>query len=828
MTAKILLFSDSKRERVIIQEMLSDYEVLEASCFFDAIEKIKTHSDIDIVLLDLAFADNSAFELLRLLEEMQRAEKLRLIILTEDKCLDKTAQALEAGANDYVRRPLTEEALKVRIDLQLEILRQKRLLAPKLEERNLLFKTIFEQAPIGIIISRSEKNSADVKDFISEINPEYEKIIGRSQEEYNKIGWPKITHPEDLAENLEKFEQLQTRQIDGYEVEKRYIRPDGSIIWVQLSSVAIKLEEGTSNEDLCLVQDITKRKEMEIALAESERSKAVLLSHLPGMAYRCKYDEDWTMEFVSDGCYELTGYKPESLLQNKEITFNDIIDSQYRESLCQQWEKTLPDKSVFRAEYEIITAEGNRKWVLEMGQGIYDEKGQVEALEGIIIDITKEKESVLKLKYVSEHDYLTGLYNRRFLQQLLAKKQTCENHIQRALLLINLNKIDSINLTFGYSFTEALVKNLAEKLSQFISHDKTLFRVSFKSFAFYVDGYKNITELKEFCNVLVKVLSEIQIMNIIGCGIGVAVIEPDDYDYDSILKNVLIASEKVIDDSRNFHYCFVDEALIAEINREKELKGLLMLIANDQDNDDLFLQYQPIFNTKTNKICGFEALVRLQNKKLGKVSPGEFITIAENMQMIVPIGLQILRKACCFLKQLETASFANISVAVNISAIQLFEPDFLEDCLQIIEETKINAENLFLEITESVFFNKFEDINNKLAQLRNSGIKVAIDDFGVGYSSFARVEELNIDHVKLDKYFMEKLLSLDHEKTIIGDIISMAHKLGYLVVAEGVEHEGQRKYLSAHNCDYLQGYLLSKPLGLEEAIKLLRKVNCGK
>ena len=829
MTAKILLISDSKAENKHIHKILCDYNVVVATCLVDASDKIATNEDIDLILLDLNLPDMGAFEILKTLKQLQREKTLRTIVLTEDAWLDKVAQALQAGANDYVRKPFSKGALIVRIELQLEVLRQQKQSNYEAEEREFLFKTIFEQAPIGIVVSRSVEPSTNAYDFIYDVNHMYEKITGYTQEEFKKLRWPQITHPEDLAAEHEKFRQLQEGEIDNYEMEKRYIRPDGSIIWANLTVVAIKLNgDARSNEHLYLVQDITNRKIAEAALAESERSKSVLLSHLPGMAYRCKYNREWTMEFVSEGCYALTGYRPESLLNNKDLSFNDLIAPEYRESLWQQWEKTIPANLSFRAEYEIITANGERKWVLEIGQGVYDSKGNVEALEGIIIDTTKEKESLLQLKFVNEHDHLTGLYNRRFLQKLLESDKTDKREAKRALILLNLNKIDSINLTFGYAFSENLVKELTQKLSQFTSRDIKLFRLSFKSFGFYVTNYRDIKEVREFCESLVEVLREMQIMNIIGCGIGVSLIEQDDEDAVLILRNASIAAEKAMNGEQIFDCCFVDAGLLAEIKRETEIKDQLILIANDENYKDFYLQYQPVFDTKTNKICGFEALARLKSEQLGNVAPSEFIPLAENMQLIVPIGLQIMHKACAFLKQLEEDGYHDVKVAVNVSAIQLFRNEFLEDWLKVVNAAKVNVRNLLLEVTESVFLNNYEDVNKKLGHLKEQGIRVAIDDFGVGYSSFARVEELNADYLKLDKCFIDKLLSLDHQKAIISDIISMAHKLGHFVVAEGVEHEEQRKYLAAHDCDFLQGYFLSKPLDLEDAIKLLREFNHGK
>ena len=203
------------------------------------------------------------------------------------------------------------------------------------------------------------------------------------------------------------------------------------------------------------------------------------------------------------------------------------------------------------------------------------------------------------------------------------------------------------------------------------------------------------------------------------------------------------------------------------------------------------------------------------------MSPAEFIPIAEEMQFIVPIGLDILHMACKFIKKLELAGYDRLNVFVNVSTIQLLRDEFVSDLRALVEGIKINPRNLGIEITESIFMDNCEMVNKKLYALREMGIEISIDDFGTGYSSIYRLRELNVDCIKIDKYFIDKLLKLKTEEVITGDIISMAHKLGCTVIAEGVEHEKQKQYLIDNNCDFVQGYLFSKPLYEKEALRML-------
>ncbi len=199
-------------------------------------------------------------------------------------------------------------------------------------------------------------------------------------------------------------------------------------------------------------------------LKESERSKATLISNLPGMAYRCNYDRDWTMQFISDGCFELTGYKPESLLYNKDLAFNDLISPEYREVLWNEWARIIEAKEIFKYEYTITTASGDVKWVFEQGQPIYDENGEVEALEGLIIDITELKNREMEIQYLSTHDFLTGLYNRRFYEMEKARLDA-KGVLPLSIIIADINGLKLINDAFGHAEGDKLIIKTANILS---------------------------------------------------------------------------------------------------------------------------------------------------------------------------------------------------------------------------------------------------------------------------------------------------------------------------------------------------------------------------
>jgi PAS domain S-box-containing protein len=824
MQIKILVVDDSATDRLIIKSMLNDYFVLTAGDGVEAMRVLEEHEGINLLVLDLNMPNMNGFQVLEALKEDERFRKIRTIILTNYDELENEIKGLKMGAVDYIRKPVHMESLRARIDVHAALLRVQHVLEQQLLDQKISFDMVFDQAPIGIAISQSS-GPDNSEEIIVRVNSAYEKITGRTKEELLDLGWIKTTHPDDLEEDIKMLKMLRSGEISTYSIDKRYIRPDGSIVWVHNVVAPLVLSNDQQYRHICLVQDITERKMMEEALNESERSKSVLLANLPGLAYRCSYDRDWTMQYVSEGCYDLTGYPPESLLYNRELSYNDIISPEYRDALWNEWERTLAKRLPFKYEYEIITAAGEKKWVLEMGQGIYNDDGEVEALEGIILDISDRKAVENALKYNNEHDRWTGLHNRDYLASLLEKDAIQKRNIKRALIGINLSTVQLITAKYGFQYTQNLLKNAAEALSKFCTDKRMLFNTYQNRFVFYVIDYKNKDELMEFSRTIANLLESMFFIERISGGIGILEFGQDhaETDTDLLLRRLLIASERAVSMfGKVFEICFYDEELEALVNRERDIMEALGIIAADgQDNNDLYLQYQPIMELRSGSIIGFEALARLRTEKLGQVSPVDFIPIAEKSKLILPIGEIVIIKAFHFSNRLRKCGFERIGVSINISAIQLLTPDFTSRLLELAREMQIDPNCIGLEITESVFATDYEYINNHIDRLREAGFHIAIDDFGTGYSSLARERDLNVDCVKIDKHFIDRLLFADMSKALTCDIISMSHKLGHCTTAEGVEHETQLQYLKKHNCDRIQGYLISKPLDEEDAIKFL-------
>ncbi|MFA5468230.1 MAG: EAL domain-containing protein [Sphaerochaetaceae bacterium] len=799
-------------QRALRERLISALEGLDVEYYPHlnrALEKI--HAKILNPLVIVIESENTSKRALKKLEVLD-SNLIRVVLIASEP-------PGKASQHDFVVKPVDAALLREKVEFHLTALEKidQLLKAKKLEE---VFASAFESAPIGITISSYLNLGRNVRERYDYINPMYEKIVGRDRETILSLDWPQFTHPADLEGELAKFKQLQKGKIKSYALEKRYVRPDGSIVWVNLIASKFDL---APYKYVCIVQDITKSKNIELALKESERSKTTLFDHLPGIAYRCKNDPDWTMEFISDGCEKLTGYPASDLINNSRLSFNEVIAFEYRTKIWNVWQQVIQQEGIFEAEYEIINASGKRVWVLERGQAVYGTQKEVIAIEGVILDISKRKENEMNFLFHYHHDSLTGLHNRRYFEALLENSNPA---LERGVIAVNLSAIHELSVRHGFYYAQAVLKRIASEMEKLKADDIEVFSLYENWFAFYVQNYTTAQCLVDLGNRISHVLEEFLTIERVVWGIGIIEIpKGTPLDIEQLLTNLMLVGDRSLaSNSGEFEIVRFDEQIVKDKNRQTKIGEELAALKFRTDSaEGFYLNYQPIINLKNGEIWGFEALARLNSREVGQVPPLEFIPIAEKTKLIIPIGDEIIRMACSFLSQVHNMGYPHLVITINICLVQLMAKGFVERLIKIIEECNIAPGSVMLEITETAMANDYYEINIQLRALRKRGFHIALDDFGTGYSSLARERELAIDCIKIDKVFIDGLQIIKKEEAISGDIISMAHKLGHCVIAEGVEHQRQRDLLLEFNCDLMQGYLISKPLEEEKALKLLSK-----
>ncbi len=350
---------------------------------------------------------------------------------------------------------LLDSSLIITISLLYWIYKKNQLMknmSRKLLKSETLFRTLFEQSPLGIAILHEDHPS-------SLCNSTYERILALSSEDSLKFDWFSMTQVEDRQVDQAIYIRNTTSTTAFYTKETSYTRPDGQQSWVFVTMSRLIFKEESKTCHVCIVSDISERKKTEDQLIESERSKSVILSHLPGLAYRCDFDPDWTMHYLSDGCISLTGYKPNELINNTRLSYREVICQEYQDLIWNEWKRVISCKENFSYEYEIITANGDRKWVLERGQGIYNEADEVEALEGLVIDITEQKIRDKQIQYLNERDLLTGVYNRKYYED--AKYHLNEKSLPISIIIGDINGLRLINDAFGHNKGNQIIKETA-------------------------------------------------------------------------------------------------------------------------------------------------------------------------------------------------------------------------------------------------------------------------------------------------------------------------------------------------------------------------------
>ncbi len=431
-------------------------------------------------------------------------------------------------------------------------------------------------------------------------------------------------------------------------------------------------------------------------------------------------------------------------------------------------------------------------------------------------------ESRNELKVMLYLDLLTGLANRRKLLERLPSFLHDATSRDKAILYIDVDNIKLINDTMGHMFGDSLLAAIAKRLSASLRPPDEIYRLDGDEFIILA-AFSSVPELSAKANAILSLFEDplaIDKTNIhLSISIGISCYPLHGTDPLELLKYADIAMYRSKQDGKNRARLFSTD-MMSSINDRMNIGEFLH---DALMNNELSVHFQPQIAVGTRKVVCFEALIRWNNPVLGNVPPDRFIAVAEETHMIIQIGEWVLWNACKFLKKLHTEGFGELMMSVNISMTQLLQNDFVAMIKRIVEETGIPPNKLELELTESILMESWQIIDNQLANLRQLGIGIALDDFGKGYSSLSYLHQLPISVLKIDKIFIDGIHEANQDTSITGNIVRIGKKLGLEVIAEGVENETQFEYLALQQCDRIQGWLFSKALSETEALLFTKR-----
>lgn len=563
---------------------------------------------------------------------------------------------------------------------------------------------------------------------------------------------------------------------------------------------------------------------MEKKLRESEERYA--------LAARAANDGIWDWDLVSGNIYfsprwkTLLGLK-ESLNINSPQDWLERVHPEDIESLnsviSNHMEGITPS---LECEYRIMHNDGGYRWMLCRGLALYNSDKKPYRFAGSQTDITNRKEIEEQLIHRALHDELTQLPNRALFLDRLRMVLENTRHLDNtsaAVLFLDVDHFKVINDSLGHLCGDELLKEYAHRVKQCLRPGDTVARFGGDEFAILVDGFKANEEAvliaERVCNELKKpfFIQGHEVFNT--ASIGIVYVSTAYKSVEDLMRDADTAMYYAKNRGRSRYEVFnlsMHERSFNRMQLEAEIRRAIK-------NNEFVLHYQPIYIINSLKLVGFEALVRWQHPVRGLLLPGEFIQVAEETGLIVPMGEWIMRQACLQAFSWQTSMDNPIKIAVNLSALQFIDDNLVEMVRKVLGETNLNPQLLELELTESIAMRNIEKTMSILNEFHDMGVSISIDDFGSGYSSLDHIRILPTNILKIDQSFIKDLKQDD--SAIVVAIITMAHQLGLKVIAEGVETEDQLTVLNSIHCDQVQGFYLGKSVPPEIAAELLTKTH---
>ncbi|MBV8634854.1 MAG: EAL domain-containing protein, partial [Burkholderiaceae bacterium] len=476
-----------------------------------------------------------------------------------------------------------------------------------------------------------------------------------------------------------------------------------------------------------------------------------------------------------------------------------------------------------QSEAHLATRDGRTLTVKHSVSTMRDATGRVKAIMAIFQDVSEQKLSEQRLHQLAHYDVLTNLPNRRTFAERIQHEidLAVRRSTMLAVVFIDIDHFKTINDSLGHATGDLVLQAVANRLRACLRIGDTVARIGGDEFVVLLEGNSKRETFERVAHKLAESLTEAVTIDgremYVAASMGISVFPHDGKDSETLLRNADTAMYRAKTAGRNC-WRFFDESMAAHATRRLELETALRRAA---ERSELVLYYQPQRSLHNDRVVAVEALLRWQRPEHGMVSPMEFIPLAEDSGLIVPIGEWVLFTACTQAAAWWHEYKVELRVAVNVAAKQIHHKGFVEQVRDTLAITGLPAEFLELEITESSIIENVEESVNKLHQLKQLGISVAIDDFGTGYSSLSYLKQLPVDRLKIDRSFVKDTPDDIDDCAIVRTVISMSHNLGLSVIAEGVETQRQLDFLRAQHCDEIQGYLLSVPVPAQQVAGML-------
>ena len=667
------------------------------------------------------------------------------------------------------------------------------------------FKFLYEEAPYPY-------QSLDEKGVIKDINKKWLELTGYEKDE---VVGQRFSYFTD--ESLDRLKDIFKIFLKEKRIENELLKikkKSGEIIITSFTG-----NISTINDEIrthCIFKDITQEKKIEKKLKLSD---IVFENTTEGIIITNERSE---IISVNNAFTNITGYSfTEIEYKNPKILKSGKHDKEFYINLWNELNKTGSWKG------EIWNRKKNGEIYPEWLNlsVVKDSNGKVLNYVALFSDITKIKDSNAKIDYLAHHDPLTNLPNRLLLKARLNKSiEKCNDLKQRlAVFFVDIDNFKIINDTYGHSIGDKIINLVAQRLQKNIRKNDTISRIGGDEFIIVIEDILEEKDIKKIASKIISDFNEpIKLEEYLfdtTISMGISIFPNNGLTVEDLIKQADTAMYIAKNSGRN-QYQFYKEEMTSEIFEKIVMK---QEISDAIKNNEFEVYYQPQIDIKSNKIIGAEALLRWNHKTLGLISPNDFIPHAEETKLIIPLGDFVLKTACLFIKSLHDKNLLkNGKIAVNISAVQLKHSDIFKNVLNNLKDTNLEPEFLELELTETFIMENIKESILILKNLKEIGVQLSIDDFGTGYSSLSYLKQFPIDKLKIDKSFITEIPNSQKDIAIAKTIIALAKGLGIKVIAEGVEKENQKDFLTLENCDQIQGWVYSKALRENEFIEFVK------
>lgn len=638
------------------------------------------------------------------------------------------------------------------------------------------------------------------------------KLTGYSRKELLEMSYHDLIAPEQIYQTDLIFQQVIS---EGLKVDLDAViyTKEREPLEISITAVPVIIK-GQITSIIGMVKDMTKRKQLEQSLLKSQ----IHLKNIFDSIEVCLWSLNMTTGElqISPACEAIYGYSQEDFMRDPDIWRKVILANDRME--VEKRQKKLKLGKKLKHEYRIQRSDGCIRWLYDYTVPVLNTTGDIIRLDGVINDITERKKIEERLQTLAFHDALTGLPNRRLirdrLRMAIIRAQRKKNKV--ATMFLDLDGFKFINDSFGHSLGDRILRSVATRLKRCLQQGD-IARIGGDEFMIILEEGRDFECIEIIADNILNAISQpFKIKNqefMITTSIGISFYPEHGHDYDILIKRADQAMYLAKAKGRNKFQIFNSDISNKFQRRLMLEQGLRKAI----QHNEFIIHYQPIVNIATGSIIGTEALIRW-NHPSGIISPLEFIPIAEESGLIVPIGEWVLRSACAQNKHWQNLGFTSLFISVNLSVWQLEQENLIEKIQNILLETGLDPHFLHIEITESSTMTNINRAIHMLKALSDIGISISIDDFGTGYSSLSYLEKFPINTIKIDQSFIRT-----NQMAIIKAIITMASGLNLNVIAEGVENETQMRQLHELGCLEMQGYWFSEPVCSQKLLESLMK-----